>query len=213
MFSVSGFTNATTYTWESYYRRTVSAGQGTSSVTMDFNGAGQSGNYNVCVTPSNTCQTLAATCLSIPITDCVNPGLYIIGNVYWDKNGMTDNLVNGTGVGTANGTQLYVTLEAEAGTTALQNSVAVGAYGNYKFAVSASTAYKIVLSKNSYTTGQTVGTPVLPSGCSYTGEIHNNITNTLTGNDGNVDGIVHVAGFTTNNAVNVNFGIKISTPR
>ncbi|MEI7422898.1 MAG: tandem-95 repeat protein, partial [Prolixibacteraceae bacterium] len=212
IFSVSGYTNATTYTWTPPTGGKVTAGQGTASATMDFNGAGQSGNYSVSVAASNTCQTLTAISTTIPITNCVNATKYIKGNVYWDKNAMTDNLVNGTGVGTANGTPLYVTLEASAGTTALQNSVAVGTDGTYQFVVSASTAYKVVLSKNSYTTGQTVGTPALPSGCSYTGEIVNNITNTTTGSTAPTDGILYATSLASDNLINVNFGIKISTP-
>lgn len=208
-FSVATYTNATSYIWSAPSGGSVTSGQGTSSVVMDFNGAGQNGNYNVCVTASNNCQSLAPSCLSIPITDCANTGLYIIGNIYWDKNAMTDNLVNGTPVNSANGTQLYATLVS--GTTAALPSVAVAANGTYKFAVSASTAYTVVLSTTSYLAGQT---PVasLPAGCTNTGEIVNNITNTLTGSDGTADGRLAVAGFTTNNKVNVNFGIKISTP-
>jgi CshA-type fibril repeat protein len=210
-FSVSGYTNATTYTWAAPSGGSITSGQGTNSVLMNFNGAGQSGNYNVSVTPSNTCQTLSPLTLSIPIADNVNSTLHIKGNVYWDKNGMTDNLVNGTSIGSVNGTQLYVSIMASAGTTALQNSVAVDATGAYDFTVSASTAYKLVLSKNTYTVGQTV-VAALPSGVSFTGEKDNDNTNVLTGNDGNVDGMLSIAGFTTNNNVNANFGIKIMTP-
>jgi len=210
-FSVATYTNATNYTWAPPSGGSVVTGQGTSSSTMDFNGAGQSGNYNVCVTASNNCQTLAPSCISIPISDCPNSSLYIIGNVYWDKNAMADNLVNGTPISTANGIQLYATLILTAGTTAVQNSVPVAVNGTYKFAVSASTNYTVVLSTTNYLTGQT---PVasLPAGCSNTGEIVNNITNTATGNDGTTNGRLSVPGFTTNNKVNVNFGIKISTP-
>lgn len=210
-FSVATYTNATNYSWTSISGGSVVSGQGTSSALMDFNGAGQSGNYNVCVTASNNCQTLAPSCISIPVSDCPNSSLYLMGNVYWDKNAMTDNLVNGTPVNSANGNQLYATLTLTAGTTAIQNSVPVAANGTYKFPVSASTNYTVFLSTTNYLTGQT---PVasLPAGCSNTGEIVNNITNTTTGSDGTPDGKLAVSGFTTNNKVNVNFGIKISTP-
>ena len=210
-FSVSGLTNATTYTWTAPTGASIVSGQGSSTVYMNFNGAGQSGNYNVSVTPSNTCQTGTPTTISIPITDGTNSSLKIIGNVYLDNNGMNDNLVNGTGIGIVNGTQLYVTLMSGTGTTALQNSVAVSAFGNYEFTVSSNTAYKVVLSKNSYTTGQTV-VAALPSAVSYSGEIVNNITNTQTGNDGTTNGVLSVSAFTTNNKVNVNFGIRVQTP-
>lgn len=211
-FAVSTYTNATNYTWAPPSGGTVTSGQGTASATMDFNGAGQNGNYNVCVTASNNCQTLSPSCVSIPIADCVNTGNYIMGNVYWDTDGsISPKIVDGTGIGTANATQLYVTIEAAAGTTALQNSVAVGANGTYKFSVTASTTYKIVLSKNSYTTGQTI-VAALPPNCSYNGEKANNVANTLTGNDGLNDGILSVTSLATNNVVNANFGIKISTP-
>ena len=210
-FSVSGFTNATGYTWSAPTGASIVSGQGTSSVTMNFNGAGQSGNYNVSVAPTNTCQTGTATTISIPIGDVANSSIHILGNVYWDKNAMSDNLVNGTGIGTASGTQLYATLMAAAGTTALQNSYSVTSYGTYDFTVSASTTYKVVLSKNSYTTGQTV-VAALPTNVSYTGEKANNITNSLTGNDGTVDGILSVTTGAINNTVNANFAVKIQTP-
>lgn len=208
-FSVATYTNATNYTWTAISGGSVTSGQGTNSALMDFNGAGQSGSYNVCVVASNNCQTLPASCISIPVTDCLNSSLYLMGNVYWDKNAMTDNLVNGTPVSKANGVQLYVTLLT--GTTAALNSIPVAANGTYKFPVSASTNYTVVLSTTSYLAG---ATPVasLPAGCSNTGEIVNNLTNTTTGNDGTTNGRLSVAGFTTNNKVNVNFGIKISTP-
>ncbi|MCK7460631.1 MAG: hypothetical protein MZU84_00340 [Sphingobacterium sp.] len=210
VFSVSGYSNATTYTWAPPPGGSVTSGQGTSSATMDFNGAGQNASYNISVTASNICQTLAPATLSIPISDCPNSTLYIMGNVYWDKNAMTDNRVNGTGVGTANGTQLYATLVT--GVSAAQNSVAVAANGTYKIAVPANTAYLVYLGTTNYSSGFTPVVSSLPAGCSNTGERDNDLTNSLTGNDGTVDGKISVAGFNTNNNVNVNFGIKISTP-
>jgi gliding motility-associated-like protein len=209
-FTVSTLTNTTAYTWTAPTGGRIVSGQGTTTAIMDFNGAGQSGSYSVCVTASNNCQTASQSCITIPISDCANSSLYLMGYVYWDKNAMTDNLVNGTGIKTANSTQLYVTLTNTSG-TAVQNSVAVASDGFYSFAVSASTNYKVVLSTISYTTGQTPAAS-LPSGCSNTGEIDNNVANTLTGNDGTVDGILSISGFTTNNNINANFGIKITTP-
>ena len=209
-FSVAPYTNATIYTWSAPSGGTVVSGQGTTSSTMDFNGAGQSGNYNVCVTASNSCQTLAPSCKSIPISDCLNSSLSILGNVYWDPNGSAGtNKVDGTGIGNPKGTQLYVTLVS--GGTAAKNSVAVNANGTYIITnVTASIAYTVVLSTISYNFSQT---PIasLPAGCSNNGEKNNDLTNSLTGNDGTTNGIVSVPGFTTNNDINVNFGIKITT--
>lgn len=211
-FAVSGYSNATSYIWTPPTGASIVSGQGTSSVVVDFNGAGQSGNYAILVTPSNGCVNGAPATYNIPVSDCANSSLSILGNVYWDINGsVAPQKVDGTGIGTAKGSQLYVTLV----NTSNNNFVAttsVSANGTYVFnPVTSNKTYQITLSTVNYASGTNPST-VLPVGVYYNGEINNVITNSLTGNDGSTNGKVTVASFNTNNETNVNFGLKILTP-
>ena len=211
-FAVSGYSNATSYVWTPPTGASIVSGQGTSSVVIDFNGAGQSGNYAILVTPSNGCVNGAPTTYNIPISDCVNSSLSILGNVYWDINGSTaPQKVDGTGIGTAKGSQLYVTLVNSTNSNFVATT-SVSANGTYVFnPVTSGKNYQLTLSNVNYTTG-TNPSAVLPVGVSYNGEINNVITNTVTGNDGSTNGKVTVNSFNTNNETNVNFGLKILTP-
>ncbi|MEY2691709.1 MAG: hypothetical protein RIT03_99, partial [Bacteroidota bacterium] len=214
-FTVSGYTNATTYTWTPPTGATITSGQGTATATVNFNGAGQAGNYTLSVTPSNSCGFGTPATLSLPVSDCANGSLSIMGNVYKDINGsVSPNKVDGTGVGSVNGTQMYVTLVKTNGTDAFVQTVPVGASGAYAFtsgSIAQNNTYTVTLSTTNYTSGITP-TPSLPAGCSNNGEIRNNITNSTTGNDGTIDGRVAGVTFASNNNItNVNFGIKIPT--
>ena len=211
-FSVSGYSNVTSYAWTPPTGASIVSGQGTASVVVDFNGAGQSGNYAILVTPSNGCVNGAPTTLNVPVTDCLNSSLSIMGNVYWDINGSTaPQKVDGTGIGSVNGTQLYVTL-VNTSNSLFVATTSVSANGAYVFTnVLGGKNYSLTLSSVNYTSGTSPST-VLPSGCSYNGEINNNVANSLTGNDGSANGRVGVSSFNTNNETNVNFGLKILTP-
>ena len=222
-FTVSGFTNATFYTWTPPSGASIVSGQGTTTAVFDFNGAGQSGYYSVMVTPSNACGAGTPATLSIPIIDCANGGtLSFLGNVFWDVNGTTaPQRVDGTGVGTVNASQLYVTLARTTGTAPQQvslSTVPVNANGTYTLSgtFSSSTGYRFVLSTTNYANGTALASvlPTLsPTTATYLGEINNDLTNSITGNDGTVNGIIN---FTTpssftNNETNLNFSIKIPT--
>ncbi len=216
-FSVTGFSNATGYTWTAPTGGSVISGQGTNSVTIDLNGAGQSGNYAVIVTPSNSCGSGTPASLTVPISDCANTTPYcIMGNIYWDYNG--NNKVDGTPISTAKTSQLYVSAAKTSGTTSCFATVPVNADGSWRIcnaSVASSTSIKVVLSTNNYSVGTSSSSMLatLPSGCSNMGEINNDLGNTLTGNDGSANGVLTftTVGSMTNNETNLNFGIKIAT--
>jgi CshA-type fibril repeat protein len=213
-FTVSGFSNATSYTWTPPSGASITSGQGTATATVDFNGAGQSGNYTISVTPLSTCGSGTPATLILPITDCVNSSLAIKGTVYKDVNGsVAPQKVDGTGVGVANGTQLYVTLVKTNGTAAFVQTQPVGSDGTFTFStgIVQTNTYSVTLSTTNYASG-TNPTAALPSGCTNNGEIKNNIANSLTGNDGTIDGKITAITFAANNNItNINFGIKIPT--
>lgn len=56
--------NATSYTWTASGGATISGGQGTNTVTIDF----LTNNSNICVTASNNCSTSAQTCMAVPVS-------------------------------------------------------------------------------------------------------------------------------------------------
>jgi len=154
-FTVSGFSNATNYTWTPPSGASITSGQGTTTATVNFNGAGQSGNYTISVTPSNSCGSGTPASLTLPVTDCVNSSLAIMGNVYKDVNGsIAPQKVDGTGVGVANGTQLYVTLVKTNGTAAFVQTQPVGSDGTFIFntGIVQTNTYQLVIS-NSMGTG------------------------------------------------------------
>jgi len=208
-FVVSGVSGATAYTWTPPTGASITNGQGTSSVYMDFNNAGQNGAYQVCVTPSNGCASAATTCKDIRITD--NANYEISGNVYYDPDGsVAPNKVDGTPISSIGGQQLYVTL-AEGGTPTTVFSREVSADGTYKFSYLKNTAnnYSVYISTTVFGAGTTPSAS-LPAGASWAGEINNNAANTLTGNDGNTNGII--TPLTAGNETNVNFGIMVTNP-
>ena len=214
-YTVSGFTNASSYTWTPPTGATIVSGQGTTTAVFNFNGAGQSGNYNVAVTPSNSCGAGTPATKVVPITDCSNTSLSIKGNVYWDTNASTSSTgkVDGTGIGTAKGSQLYVTLVKTNGTAGFVQTVPVNSDGTYSFSssISQSNTYSVTLNSVNTTSGTSPAT-TLPSGCTNNGEIKNTIDNVTAGNDGTTDGRVIGITFSANNNIsNVNFGIKITT--
>ncbi|WP_187270059.1 GEVED domain-containing protein [Pontibacter qinzhouensis] len=126
-------------------------------------------------------------------------GLTISGNVFNDINGMTDNLVNGTGTGTA-GTQLYAYLAANG---VIENKVTVAINGVYSFSnANANTNYTVTISTANLAVGAAApAASVLPSGWVHTGA-------SLAGtNLGNATGQV-TGGTTTASYANLNFGIE-----
>jgi len=206
-FSVSGITGATNYTWTAPTGATIASGQGTSSVLMNFNNAGQSGTYNVCVTAKDACDNQLQTCSTIGISDNVN--LEISGIVYNDPDGsVAPKKVDGTPISTVGDQQLYVTI-SKTGTGTI-SSLPVNTDGTYRFTnlESGSGIYSIYINTRAFGYGQTASSG-LPAGASWAGEINNDANNTLTGRTSTVG---YLTNLTAGNETNVNFGITVSNP-
>lgn len=133
-------------------------------------------------------------------TGCANTGLS--GNVFHDSNGLTDNTVNGTGIGQASGETLYVHLLNFHTGTVLEIA-AVNNDGTYTFQVGAG-QYKVLLSTTQGTVGSGPPPVTLPTGWVSTGE-H---VGAGPGDDGNANGIVNATVIDGQYTENVNFGIQ-----
>jgi len=70
VYSIAPVPGATTYTWSVPSGSTITAGQGTTSITVTFGAT----SGDVCVTASNTCGTSASSCLAVTVTGCYVPG-------------------------------------------------------------------------------------------------------------------------------------------
>ncbi|MGE3823694.1 MAG: hypothetical protein AB7G44_05675, partial [Bacteroidia bacterium] len=68
-YSISAVSGATSYTWTVPSGASVTSGQGTTAITVDFGSA----SGNVCVTASNACGTSAASCVAVTI-NCYTAG-------------------------------------------------------------------------------------------------------------------------------------------
>ncbi len=220
-YTATGFTNVSNYTWNPPAGASIVSGQGTANVVFNLNGAGQSGNFAVAVTPSNTCGAGTPVSIVVPITDCVNSSatLCVKGNVYWDVNGSNGSgKVDGTGIGTAAGSQLYVVIYRTNGPTQKSfATVPVNADGTWQICSSrivSNASYRVYVTKTNYPDSSTNLSSSLPNNVSSNGEINNDNGNTITGNDGNTDGRISfsTANPMTNNETNLNFGLKIKTP-
>ncbi len=70
-YTIAAVAGATNYSWSvSSTNGTVTAGQGTTSVTITFSGTAAT--MNICVTASNVCGTSAPSCLSVTSTTCAH---------------------------------------------------------------------------------------------------------------------------------------------
>ncbi len=222
-FTVSGFTNTTSINWTAPTGGTILSGQGTSSIVVGFNNLGQSGSYNVVATPVNACGQGTPASLAIQVSDCAGAIIPIMGNVYWDINGTAaPGKVDGTGIGSINGTQLYVSM-VDSSTTPTSNrlvkaTAAVASNGTWQinFSPVNSTTYHFVVSTTNYPTTTTYASanPSLgATGATFIGEVNNDIGNTITGTAGVADGRLRyrITTALTNNENNLNFAIKIPT--
>ncbi|MGE0636045.1 MAG: glycine-rich protein, partial [Bacteroidia bacterium] len=68
-YSISAVAGATSYNWTVPSGASISGGQGTTSITVNFGTT----SGNICVTASNSCGTSAASCVAITI-NCYNAG-------------------------------------------------------------------------------------------------------------------------------------------
>lgn len=127
------------------------------------------------------------------------------GNVFNDANGLTDNIVNGTGTNASN-TLNAILYNNTTGTVAAVKPVA--ANGAFAFSTIPGNSYTVYVTTNTATVGQTtVPVLALPSGYSYTGE--NNCVNTAgcTGSDGTPDGVLSL-GPVNADITQANFGVR-----
>lgn len=218
-FRISGLTGATGYTWTAPAGATITSGQGTSSILVNFNNAGQNNTYNVCTTPFNSCGNGTQVCRQIAVTNNVNNE--ISGVVYNDQNGsVAPQKVDGNPISQIGGQQLYAVLtqSAQTGTPAANraiSSVTIAPDGSYKFSYLANTTatfYRVYIKTTPYGDGTAVpSTSDLPSGATFNGAIDNDATNSLTGGTSNAGFLNVTAGNNTNNT-NINFGIAVSNP-
>ncbi|WP_010134664.1 SdrD B-like domain-containing protein [Ochrovirga pacifica] len=129
-------------------------------------------------------------------TNPIVPG--ITGNIFNDVDKLDDNTVDGLGISTPSGTQLYVSLVDSS--NSILSTIPVNSDGTYEFLddVEKNSTYTIVLHTNSNGTTS----PNLPSTWNNTGENQG----VAAGNDGSVNGIISVSVATTVET-EVNFGI------
>ncbi|MBL7967466.1 MAG: DUF11 domain-containing protein, partial [Prolixibacteraceae bacterium] len=207
-FSVSGITGATSYIWSIDYPAASFIGSSTgSTIYVNFNNGGAQSTVNVCVRPVNDCGLGNSICKTIGISDGVNRE--ISGYVFHDSNGsVAPNKVDGIGINAIGGNPLYAIL-VEAGLTV--TSQVISDDGSYKFSYLKPDAgvYSVWISNVIYGTGTTPSS-TLPLGGAFNGEINNNSSNSLTGNDGFTNG--RVTGLTAGSETNVNFGIALTNP-
>ncbi len=214
-FSLTGITGATSYVWTIPAGATFVGPSTGSTIYLNFNNAGQSGVYDVCVTATNTCDpTVINKCLSINITRSGNYG--ISGYVYNDPDGSAGSLkVDGTGIGSIGGQQLYAVLydKSSGGVVASQ---AVAPDGAYLFTGlrSNSNNYNIYITTNNYGLGTPSGSIVvlLPVGAAFNGAKDNDATNSLTGGSSTNGYLLNISATQNPINTNVNFGIKLINP-
>lgn len=137
-------------------------------------------------------------------SNCYN----VSGNVFNDANAMVDNYVNGTGIGSASGVQLYANLVNNSGVVI--KSVPISSDGTYSFSEVPGTAtstsfilYTIRISTIEGTLGSAPPVNTLPPDWINTGEK----VGTTAGTDPTVDGILTVQ-VRNADVTNVNFGIE-----
>jgi len=150
------------------------------------------------------------------ITIATNP--CISGNVFYDANGMGDGMVNGNGINTASGSQLYIILVDGGGNVVY--SVPVASDGTYLITNVYPGSYSVRLSISAGVIGNPAPAASLPPLWTYTGE---NI-GSGSGSDGTANGVMlsvtpaagtRITGAspvsTASTGVLINFGIQYST--
>ncbi|MBK7292010.1 MAG: T9SS type A sorting domain-containing protein [Chitinophagaceae bacterium] len=136
-------------------------------------------------------------------TITTNPCYSINGTVFNDANGLTDGIVNGTGINNPAGSTIYAVLVDE--NENIVNSVTVAAGGTYSFSNVPGGIFEVRLTNKTPGAVNTDAPPAsLPAGWINTGE---NIGVTA-GNDGGANGSIIVG---TTGSTNVNFGIQAYT--
>ncbi|MBK8608367.1 MAG: hypothetical protein IPN82_16760 [Chitinophagaceae bacterium] len=136
-------------------------------------------------------------------TITTNPCYSISGTVFNDANGLTDGIVNGTGINNPASSTIYAVLVDE--NENIVNSVTVAVGGTYSFANVPGGVFEVRLTNKVPGAVNTDAPPAsLPAGWINTGE---NI-GLRAGNDGGPNGSIIVG---TTGSTNVNFGIQAYT--
>ncbi len=136
-------------------------------------------------------------CVNATIHFLVAPVLSIKGTVYNDVNGMTDNLVNGSGTHAGG---LYAVLVSTG--LIIKDIVPVNVNGSYQFSNFSSGNYFVMITDISSSAGAVASSVSMPLNWVNTGE------GTVATGDGNADGRTNIFTITTANISNVNFGIE-----
>jgi hypothetical protein len=135
--------------------------------------------------------------------------LTIGGTVFDDRGGLTDNTINGTGLGNPSSTQLYANL-VDSATGVVRNVVAVTAgTGVYSISdsINANTGYQIIISTTQGTIGSSAPSANLPTNWVNVGEQYGSNNASGTGiESGTPNGIIR-AHTISSNISNVNIGI------
>lgn len=125
------------------------------------------------------------------------------GTVFRDANGMTNNQIDGTGIGTIAGQPLYVNV-LNASNTVVYTSTVNPTTGAFTAQPNAPGNFTFQLSINPGTVGQPAPIAALPANWVYTGE--NGTTGT--GSDGTGNGLLPLTALTTSASVSTLFGIQ-----
>jgi len=156
--------------------------------------------YTLTVTNIATgCQSTATGIASTSLCNIVS--VTISGTVLHDANGLTDNIVNGTGLGNPSSTTLYATLINASGKVVA--NVTVAANGTYSFTQVAVGQYTIQISKTAGVVNSAAPAKALPTNWIYTGE---NI-GTGAGSDGTPNGAISIT-VVSAAITNIDFGIE-----
>ncbi|MBL7784760.1 MAG: tandem-95 repeat protein [Chitinophagales bacterium] len=150
--------------------------------------------YQICDNGSPQACDIAAVHISILSAYAIG------GTLFQDPDGLTDNSVDGTGLGTASATQLYANL-VQSGSVA--QSVALPATGIYSFSGLSAGSYTVVIA-----TSATATTPSVPAGWVNVGEAFGSNNGTGSGNEsGTPNGSIAVT-VGSADVIGVDFGIE-----
>lgn len=150
---------------------------------------------------------LGAVFIEVPIIAQTVPTSFdISGNVFNDVNGLSDNVVNGIGIGNPAGNNLHVNLVSGG---IVVKTTPVNNVGTFQFIAVDTGNYSMQISVLIGIPGLPQPATNLPNAWVYTGE---NLGASI-GNDGNVNGILSNIHVINTNITNANFGIEaLSTP-
>ncbi|MEZ5047733.1 MAG: hypothetical protein R2831_12165, partial [Chitinophagaceae bacterium] len=131
----------------------------------------------------------------------------VSGTVFNDANGLSDNTVNGTGLGEPSNTPLYANL-LDASGNVVATALVDSATGTYTFPSVLPGNYSVQISSIEGNVGNAAPATDLPFGWFATGE--NNGAGT--GSDGTPNGVSATFTVGTSNVTDINFGIQEAAP-